>query len=162
MSLKARAASYTDVDHVLDRLSTISADEMRTISRTRWHALANAKACKHGGGLDCLFFDHDNPLAIFGTVPLTDTPYIHRTFFIASQEYFDAGPKAVFGSMRFMKGVSMAKPRITFEAMTASTHPDLNRWFAHMGFEKQEECEGITLFRRFPRSVDEPGNVDAA
>lgn len=160
--MKARYAKYSDVEHVLDRLSKISTDEMATVGRNRWHAMGNAKACKNGGGLDCLFYDPANPLAIIGSVPMTEKPYIHRTWFIASQEYFDLGAKAVFGSMRYMTALAKSKPRITFEAVTASNHPHLQRWFAHMGFEKQEHYESISLFRRLPASVDEPSNIDAA
>lgn len=161
--MKARAATYADVAHVLANLSKITADEMSAISRTHWQSLGVAKACKKGGGLDCLFLDYQNPLAIFGSIPKTDHPAIHRTWFIASQEYFDLGAKAVLGSMRFMNGVARNNPRITFEAVTASGHPHLNRWFAHMGFKLKEQFENISLFERLPpASLSGPARLDVA
>lgn len=158
--MKARAAKFADVEHILENLSTITAAEMEAFRVNRWNVLQRAQACKKGlGGLDCLFIDEHNPLAIIGSLPLTEHPAIHRTWFIARQEYFDMGAKAVFGSMRYMTALAKSRPNITWEAITASEHPAVDRWFAFMGFEMAEQFENIRLFRRLPSSpVGAPAN----
>lgn len=158
--MKARLAKYADVEHVLENLSTITEAEMKAFHVDRWNVMQRARACKKGlGGLDCLFIDEGNPLAIIGSLPVTDHPAIHRTWFIARQEYFDMGAKAVFGSMRYMTALANSRPNITWEAVTASEQPDLDRWFAFMGFTLAEQFENIRTYRRLPKSpVGAPAN----
>jgi hypothetical protein len=146
-----RPALYADVEHILDNLSDISAREMDVLQLDRWHAMGRARMCKKSGGLDCLLEKRGPPLAVIGTVQQKDRPYIHRTWFLASQEYFDMGARAVFGSMRYITALALSQPNITLEAITLSTHPHVERWFAHMGFEKVDH----SVYVRKPK-VDDP------
>ncbi len=140
-----RRGTFADVDHVLSDLSDVSAIEMMNFECTKWDMLKRARACMDSGGLDCLV-ENDEPLAMIGTVITNGQPYTHRTWFIASKKYFDMGVKSVIAGRRYMSTLAKSRPGVSFESLTASSHPEVERWFALLGFRRIQELDGFALY----------------
>jgi hypothetical protein len=130
-----RPAKYSDVFAILEDLSDVSRAEMMNFDRSNWDALYCAKACMRGGGLDCLV-ENGTPLAVIGTVSNAEDCYKHATWFMASKKFFDLGVKSVIGGQRYMRQLAKSRPGVSFESLTASKHPQVERWFALLGFRR--------------------------
>jgi hypothetical protein len=135
---------FADVEYILENLSEVSAAEMMAFELTNWDMMHRARQCMKTGGLDCII-ENGKPLAVIGSIYEKD-PYIHRTWFIATQQYFDMGVKAVLASRRYMTTLAKSRPGVCFQAFTGSPHPQVERWFALLGFQKIQELDGFALY----------------
>jgi hypothetical protein len=136
---------YADVEYILEHLSEVSQAEMMAFELTNWDMMDRARKCMKSGGLDC-FIENNEPLALNGTIYDEKTPYVHSTWFIATQKYFDMGVKSVLATRRYMTALAKRHPGVCFRAFTGSPHPEVERWFALIGFRKIEDVGNFALY----------------
>lgn len=144
-----RDARFTDVEEVMDKLSNVSLYEMgRAGVENAWQGLRRAKMCKDKGFLK-VAFDGDTPMFIFGAVTVDSCTM--RTWFIATEQYFDKKVSHVKDTARFMAEIAARYPNRVFEAISLSNHPSVNKWFAAIGFSRVKYTDGGTIYRHVGR-----------
>lgn len=144
--MMARPAQYDDVERILDDLSDISKAEMAVLRTTPFDMMRRARHCMKGAGLDAILRD-DEPIAVFGAAPMVGEENVLGTWFLASRAFFEHGARSTLFCRKHMAKVADSHPGKEFMAYTASDHPDLDRWFALLGFADQKHLDLVSIYR---------------
>lgn len=129
-----RSANIHDVYDITQSLSDISRQELSSHPHsTSWDVMkAVMPMLKAGPAI--AWCEDGKPLMIFGhTVhPLAAPDRI--TWFMATQRYFELGPRGVRFGRGLLKRLQRDWPRTRFWTYSGSKHPAMHRWFKLLGY----------------------------
>lgn len=134
-------ATLADVKYVLDNLCEVNRAEHAALDLNSWEALKKAKDFMKHGEATTGFID-GKPAVVFGVV--WEESDWHRTWFVATEAYWNAGLAAVRHAREFLKKAARKGPLVTG---SCSPHPHVDHWFRVLGFEKLEESNGVKWFK---------------
>jgi hypothetical protein len=120
--VRVTPATLSDLRHVVDNLSTQNQAEQEILGNTRWMTLKTAYQWLDGA---VTAWWHEDPGFIFGIRPN------HTSWFLATQQYFDGGAKAILAGRHFVR--QMRTLHGGFVTLSRSPHPDADRWFRLIG-----------------------------
>jgi hypothetical protein len=130
--------------HVMDVLANLSPQnvgEFDHLGLSNWEAFKRINGFMQQGEATTLLLEN-RPCCVFGVV--WEPSDYHRTWFVATQNYWDLGLSGVRHAKRFLASAVRRGPLITG---SCSPHPDVERWFKLLGYEKIEETEGVKWFK---------------
>jgi hypothetical protein len=131
--------------HVMDVLANLSAQnvsELDQLGLSNWETFKRINQFMQTGEATTLLLEDHRPCCVFG-VTWEPSDY-HRTWFIATERYWQLGMAGVRHARRFLKDAARRGPLITG---SCSPHPEVERWFKLLGYEKLEETEGVKWFK---------------
>lgn len=134
-------AALWHVHDVLLNLSEQNFDELEALRLTKWEAFKRIRDMMENGEATAMLVN-GRPVCVFGVV--WEPVGYHRTWFVATQAYWDLGMTGVRHARRFLADASRKGPLITG---SASPHPAVERWFRLLGYEKLEEKDGVKWFK---------------
>jgi hypothetical protein len=138
--MEARTATPQDLGHVFDHLADRLSREYATAGETENKAKENLLMdLREGRGQ--AWMDGNKTLAV---ITWHDEGGIAYTSFAANEEFFTA--KTVRFCKRQIKRIQQLCGNIPIRSVSRSDRPDVDRWFALIGFEKVEQNENSATF----------------
>jgi hypothetical protein len=138
--MEARTATPQDLgrvfDHLADRISQEHARAGETNSKAQENLLMDLRE-----GRGHALLDGDKTLAVITWHEEDGTAY---TSFAAYEEFFSA--KTVRFCKRHIQKIQQLCGNIPIRSVSWSKRPDVDRWFAVIGFEKVEQDENSVTF----------------
>ncbi len=146
MNLVLRTATLADIYELGLHLSEISKAELTELFGSNWwEALRNVKEFLAAGPADVLLAD-GKPICALGHMPHNVYEGARVTWFIASQAYFDMGPRGVVYGRNYMKRLQREYPGTVFYSYTRSPHPEVGRWFRACGMSYSGQMYGARAY----------------
>lgn len=149
--MEVAATTVEHMKHVLANLSEQNRAEHELVGITREGALKLFVDHMVRGEANTGLIDGE-PVVVFGVLFSDPNNF---TWFIATEAYWKLGPAAIRFGRRFLKERAHYQPLHT---ITCSPHPNVDRWFKLLGFEKYGE-DGA--FRYFKYGKDVPISMGA-
>jgi hypothetical protein len=146
--IRVRAATLRDVDFILEDPSSITARELEASGVTTWQALQMFHASIQKGFGRTLTRD-GVPLFVLALRPSGEGL---QTCFVASEAYWRLGASGVRLGRALVASIAEKFPGRALVARTWSAQPQVARWFALLGFEKQCHLGLSTVFVRPPKA----------
>jgi hypothetical protein len=134
-------ATKQHVIKVMNNLSPQNAQELENLGLGLWEAFKRIKGFMQSGEATALLLGEE-PCCVFGVV--WDAKDYHKTWFIATEEYWKLGMVGVRHARKFLQQARRNGPLITG---SASPHPEVERWFRLLGYEKMQEEGGVKWFK---------------
>lgn len=138
--MEARTATPKDLSHVFDHLADRLSQEYATAGETENKAKENLLMDLREGRGHALT-DGNETLAV---ITWHDEGGIADTSFAANEEFFTA--KTVRFCKRHIKKIQKLCGNVPIRSVSRSDRPDVDRWFALIGFEKVEQHENSATF----------------
>ncbi len=140
----AREMQPRDVQYVVDRAWSPGTEELKRIG-TNPHSMVGKfiEMADYGW----TFFVENEPIAICGAQRLDNT---HYTWFMGTPAMEKFGREFTQWLRKFCKE-KVQEEGVALEMYSASLHPNSDRWFAALGFERAEEDIGIYRHYRYAR-----------
>lgn len=149
--ISARPTRLADVLAVLEDPSAITHGELTRAGFTKWTALKFLRDCLKDGEARTVFLGGEVGF-ILGVAPHPLLPRHSSLWFIATEAYWQTGAKGVRFGRSFLRAIEQRYPGEHLTARTWSDHPDVERWFALLGFERQS-FEGLSQVFVRPASM---------
>lgn len=130
-----------DLLYVLEHLSAQNASELETLCLSPWEITKRIRGFVKDGGAAFTGVYEGRPVFVFGLIFENE----NSSWFLATAEYFGLGAKAIGHARNFLR--EMKKRYGSFVSGSCSRHPDVDRWFKVLGYEKIGENEGVKWFR---------------
>lgn len=123
------------VARLITDLSDVSRAEADTLGFTAWQVGHELRAAVCRGAGDAVS-DEGGLLFLMAHEPHPVEPGVRVTTFAATRRYFGMGASSIRLGWRYLANLRKRYPATAFEAHTFSPHPDVDRWFTALGFEK--------------------------
>lgn len=133
--MKIAAVRASHVAQLVGALSDVSAAEAHELGYSNWQVAHELRAAVVRGAGDAVS-DARGLLFVMAHEPHPTEPAVRVTTFAATQRYFGMGASGVRLGGRYLANLRKRYPGVTFEAHTFSPHPEVDRWFTVLGFEK--------------------------
>ena len=137
MKWEVKPATLPAIEYVVRHLAGRNRREIDAMNLSRYDALAMAIAWLAAGDCEGVVHIDDNPACTLGF----DGNY---TWFLATEAFYDAGVRAIVAARRYLKKTAESR---TIMVISLSDHPDAERWFEVLGFEKVEKTAFSTIYR---------------
>lgn len=134
---------------VLEDPSEITRRELEVAGFNKWTALKFLRDCLKDGEARTVTIDGRIGF-ILGVAPHPMLPRHSSLWFIATEAYWKTGAAGVRYGRAFLRGVEQRYPEEELTARTWSDHPDVERWFALLGFRQQTFMGLSRVFTRPP------------
>lgn len=147
--ISAASTTLADVQAVLAEPSAVTARELDRAGLTTWQALKLFRDSLKEGEARTVRIDGDIGF-ILGIAPHPLLPRRASLWFIATERYWRTGADGVRFGRSFIKSIQDRYPTEHLSARSWSDHPDVERWFALLGF-RLESMQGLSrVFTRGP------------
>jgi hypothetical protein len=141
-----------DIKAVLDDPSAITAQETEAAGFTPWTALKFFRDCLQEGEARAVFVDGEIAF-VLGIAPHPLLPRRASLWFVSTERYWKTGAAGVRFGRAFLRSLAEKYPGEWLVARSWSRHPDVERWFALLGF-KLSTATGLSReFVRPPKAV---------
>lgn len=133
--MKIEPARTAHLARLFEEISDVSRAEADALRLTPWaiaHELRGAIARGAGDAVS----DAGGLLFVLAHEPHATEPGVRVTSFAATRRYFGMGASSIRIGWRYLANLRRRHPGIAFEAHTFSPHPDVDRWFTVLGFER--------------------------
>lgn len=138
--MKTTWAKISDVYNIIQDLSDQNRAEHVAMGLTEWQVLKDAAAWVKEWPTVTGWID-DKPAFVFGVLGVEQK----LTWFLGTKAYFKSGAVGVLGARRILRQAKEKHgPLLT---ISQSLHPDVDRWFTLLGFEKIEDNGQRRVFR---------------
>jgi hypothetical protein len=138
--MEARTATPQDLSHVFDRLADRLSQEHATAGETDSKAKENLLMDLREGRGHALMDGNE----ILAVITWHEEDGMAYTSFAAHEEFFSA--KTVRFCKRHIHKIQQLCGNIPVRSVSWSKRPDVDRWFAVIGFEKVEQDENSATF----------------
>jgi hypothetical protein len=147
--IEAAPTTLADVQSVLASPSAVTARELERAKLTPWTALKFFRDSLKEGEARTVRIDGAIGF-ILGIAPHPLLPRRSSLWFIATEAYWRTGAAGVRFGRSFIKTLEARYPGEYLSARSWSDHPDVERWFALLGFQL-EAIHGMSrVFTRHP------------
>jgi hypothetical protein len=147
--IAARPTTLADIQAVLAAPSAVTARELERANLTQWQALKLFRDSLVEGEARTVLLDGEIGF-ILGIAPHPMLPRRSSLWFLATERYWKTGAAGVRFGRSFIKSLETRYPNEYLTARSWSDHPDVERWFALLGF-KLEAMHGLSrVFTRRP------------
>lgn len=147
--ITARPTTLADIQAVLAQPSAVTARELERAGLTLWQALKLFRDNLVEGEARTVLIDGEIGF-VLGIAPHPMLPRRSSLWFIAMERYWKTGAAGVRFGRSFITSLESRYPGEYLTARSWSDHPDVERWFALLGF-KLEAMHGLSrVFTRPP------------
>lgn len=136
--LDIRPLNANDIRYVVYRMWRRGVEEIRKNGDIGNEEIIKAfQACNHEYGY-AIYFE-DRPVAIFGAHAID--PLTYHTYFSATDKFHHIGRHATRFMRQLVLRETAAKPRVKLEIWSGVDHPEAERWFGLLGFDRLPDKE---------------------
>lgn len=151
--ISTRPATLKDVSAILAEPSRTTADELRRANVTGRQVLCAFREAIRTGDAVTLTVDGEPAfvLALFALPEENGTPAV-ATQFIAAEAFWNLGARGVWLGRRMLASIRRQRPGTALISASYSPHPEVERWFALLGFRKQRQEARAGVFLLPPKA----------
>lgn len=147
--ITAGPTTLADIQSVLAKPSAVTARELERAGLTTWQALKIFRDSLKEGEARTVRIDGEIGF-VLGIAPHPLLPRRSSLWFIATEAYWRTGAAGVRFGRSFITSLENRYPGEYLSARSWSDHPDVDRWFALLGFRPEAFHGNSRVFLRHP------------